>query len=407
MQMRTGYGKWAVLLAALLIFSLALAGCGKPAAEKGAGQSGQSGQGSQGGGQEPIKIGVVLDITGPASSLGVPERDSIKLVEEELAAKGGINGRPVQIIVLDNESDETKSLLAAKKLLEQEKVVALVGTSASGTSMAIKEAAQKAEVPMVSAAASIKIVAPVEQSKWVFKTAHSDVVVAQRMIDYLKAKNIKKVAFMSMNNTFGDSGLKEFSKVAEQEGITIVAKEKFDAGDKDMTAQLTRVKGTDAQGVVVWAIPPSASIVTANYRQLGIKLPLIHSHGIGNKKFIELAGGAANGVVFPIGKLVVAEDLPDSDPQKAVLVKYAKDFEAKYGSRSTFGGHAWDAIQIVVKAIEKAGDDKAKIREEIEKTQGFAGISGTFDMSATDHNGLTKEDLIMVEIVDGKWKLVK
>lgn len=405
--MKTGYRKWAVLLATLMIISLALAGCGSPAADKGTQQGGQTGQGSQGGGKEPIKIGVILDITGPSSSLGVPERDSIKLVEEELAAKGGINGRPVQIIILDNESDETKSLLAAKKLLEQEKVVALVGTSTSGTSMAIKEAAQKAGVPMVSAAASIKIVTPVEQSKWVFKTAHSDVVVAQRMIEYLKAKSIKKVAFMSMNNTYGDSGLKEFTKVAEQEGITIVAKEKFEAGDKDMTAQLTRVKGTDAQGVVVWAIPPSASIVTANYRQLGIKLPLIHSHGIGNKKFIELAGNAANGVVFPIGKLVVAEDLPDSDPQKAVLVKYAQDFEAKYGPRSTFGGHAWDAIQIVLKSIEKAGDDKAKIRDEIENTQGFAGISGTFDMSATDHNGLTKDDLIMVEIVDGKWKLVK
>ena len=403
MQMTTRYRKWVVLLATVTIFALTLAGCGgKPAGEQGAKPAEQTPSA-----KEPIKIGVVLDITGLSSSLGVPERDSIKLVEEELNAKGGINGRPVQIIVLDNESDETKSLLAAKKLLEQEKVVALVGTSASGTSMAIKEAAQKAEVPMVSAAASIKIVTPLENSKWVFKTAHSDVVVAKRMIEYMKSKNITKVAFLSMNNTFGDSGLKEFGAVAAQEGINIVAKEKFEAGDKDMTAQLTRVKGTDAQAVVVWAIPPSASIVTANYRQLGIKLPLIHSHGIGNKKFIDLAAGAANGVIFPIGKLVVAEDLPDSDPQKTVLVKYAKDFEAKYGSRSTFGGHAYDAIQLVVKAIEKAGDDKAKIRDELENTKGFAGISGTFDMSATDHNGLLTDDLIMVEIVDGKWKLAK
>ncbi|MHB8172614.1 MAG: ABC transporter substrate-binding protein [Thermincolia bacterium] len=388
-----------VSLIILVLGLLVLAGCG-------GGQSDSGKKAEQG--QEPIKIGVVLDITGHASSLGVPERDSVELIKDELKAKGGtINGRPVEIIILDNGSDETKAVLAAKKLVEQEKVVALIGSSTSGPSMAMINIAQQAQIPMISPAASIKIIEPSKDRKWIFKTAQNDAVVAVKMIEYLKSKGITKVAFLHMNNTFGESGKVEFEKVAKTSGVEVVALEKYEPTDKDMTSQLTRIKSASPQAVVVWAIPPTASIVAKNFKQLGLQVPLIQSHGVGNQTFIDLAEDAANGVIFPIGKLLVAEGLPDSDPQKQVLVKYAKDYEAKYGPRSTFGGHGWDAVQIVLQAIEKVGAEPAKIRDELEKTQGFAGISGVFNMSPTDHSGLDKDDLVMVEIVNGKWQLVK
>jgi len=361
---------------------------------------------------ETYKIGAIFAITGPASSLGIPERNTALLIQDELKRKGGIRGpdgqmHPVQIVIYDTASEETKTVTAAKKLIEEDKVSAIVGPTQSGESLAIVDTVQKAQIPLVSAAASIKIVEPVKDRKWVFKTPQSDTLIAAVLIDFLKKKNLSKVAFLSVNNAFGDSGRIEFEKVAEKSGLQIVAREKFDATDKDMTAQLTRLRGTDFQAAVVWAIPPAASIVTKNYRQLGLRQPLFQSHGVGNKTFIDLAGPAANGVIFPVGKLVVAEDLPGSDAQKSVLVQYAKEYEARFGPRSTFGGHAWDGLQIVLKAMGKAGSDRAKIRDAIEGMKEFVGISGVFNFSDQDHNGLDTRAVTLVEIKDGKWTLAK
>ncbi len=386
------------VLIAVLIMGLLLAGCGGGKTDSNIPASTET--------KEPYRIGVILDISGASSSLGIPERDTINMIIEEINKNGGINGHPVEVVMLDNKSDETQAALDAKSLIQQN-VLAVVGSSTSGTSLAMLDPLQKAEIPMVSAAASIRIVDPVDQRKWVFKTAQSDSLVATKIVTYLKSKGLTKIAFASMSNAYGDSGLKEFQTAAGKEGITIVAKEKFAPSDTDMTAQLTNIKKTNPQAVVCWAIPPSASSFTDNYHQLNLTMPLIHSHGIGNKKFIELAGEAANGVVFPVGKLLVAENLPDTDPQKAVLTDYAAKFEAKYGPRNTFGGHAWDAMMIVLEALKKAGPDKAKIRDALEKTQNFIGISGVFNMSPTNHNGLDLDSMVMVEIKDGKWVLAK
>ncbi len=356
--------------------------------------------------KEPYKIGAVFDISGKGSSLGIPERDTANMIMEEINKAGGINGHPVELIILDNESDETKSKLAVKKLIDQG-VLAVIGCSQSGTTMAMLETIKTAQVPLVSAAASIKIVEPVAERTWVFKTAQSDSLVTEKITAYLKAKGLTKIAFASMNNAYGDSGQQEFTKAAEKAGITILAKEKFGPDDTDMTPQLTKIKKLKPQAVICWAIPPSASIFTKNYRELGLAMPLIHSHGIGNQTFITLAGDAANGVIFPVGKLLVAENLAATDPQKSVLVDYATKFEAKYKARNTFGGHAWDALKIVLAALEKAGPDKAKIRDEIEKTTNFTGISGVFNMSPTDHNGLTLDSMVFVKIENGKWVLAE
>lgn len=385
-----------LLLVCFLTLALGLSGCAKTAEQE---------QAATSAGKEPIKIGAVLDISGPGSSLGVPERDSIKLWEEQTNANGGINGVPVKVIILDNESDETKSVLAFKKLVG-ENVVAVVGASQSGTSIAMINTATQEKVPMVSPAASVKIVTPIADRQWVFKTAQNDSVVVEKVIEYLKVKNFKKVAFLSMNNAYGDSGLQEFTAAAQTAGIKIVVSEKFGATDVDFTPQLSKVKTSAADAMLVWAIPPSASLVTKQARELGLNLPIIHSHGIANQTFIKLAGEAANGVVFAAGKLLVAESLPENDPQKQVLMNYIKAYEKADRPRSAFGGHGYDGIYLVGKAIEKAGPDRAKIRDELEKLQ-EAGISGMYSMSTKDHSGISKDSLVLIEIKNGKWELLK
>jgi len=390
-----------VLLAVLIMAGLLVAGCG--------GQK-EEAKPTGGSAQEPVKIGVVLDSSGSASSLGMPERNSAEMLEEKINAAGGINGRPIKLIIEDSESDETKSILKAKKLIEQDKVVAIIGATTTGTTMSMVNYIESAGIPLISPAASVKIVNPVNERQWIFKIPQSDNLIAEKMIQYLKKKNAKNVAFMSMSTAFGSSGRELFAKVAAANGIKIVAEEKFGADDKDMTAQLTRIKGLKPDAVIVWAIPPSASTVTKNFRTLGMTMPIIHSHGIGNKAFIDLAGPDANGVVFPIGKILVAEDLPDTDPQKKPIMDYVKDYEGKYGamSRTTFGGHIPDALYLLKQAIEKAGStEPAKIRENIENTKNFAAVSGVYNFSPEDHNGLTIDALVLVEIVDGKWKLLK
>jgi branched-chain amino acid transport system substrate-binding protein len=362
--------------------------------------------------QEPYRLGAIFSITGPGSSLGIPERDTALMLEADVNARGGIKGpdgrrRPLKLVIYDDASDETKAVLAAKKLIDEDKVTAIVGTTLSGTSLAILDTVQKAEVPMISCAAAAKIVEPAAERRWVFKTPQSDQLIVGALVDYLKAKGLTKVAWLNVDYAFGQLGWIEFEKASAAAGLTVVANEKFGQKDVDMTAQLTRVKATGPQAVVVWSIPPSASIATKNFADLGLRMPMFQSHGVGNKKYIELAGAAANGVLFPAGKLLVAEQLADDDPQKAVLLAYARDFETKYGPRNTFGGHAWDAVQLAVRAMGKAGSDRAGVRAAIETTRNFVGITGVFDFSPSDHNGLDRRAATMMQIVDGHWKIAR
>ena len=362
--------------------------------------------------QEAYRIGAIFSITGPGSSLGIPERDTALMIEADVNAKGGIKGpdgkmHPLKLVIYDDASDETKAVLAAKKLIDEDRVTAIVGTTLSGTSLAIVDTVQKAEMPLVSCAAAIKIVEPAAERKWVFKTPQSDHLIVGVLVDYLKAKGLTRVGWLNVDYAFGQLGWIEFERAAQKAGLTVAANEKFGQKDVDMTAQLTRVKAASPQAVVIWSIPPSASIATKNYADLGIAAPLFQSHGVGNKKYIELAGPGANNVMFPAGKLLVAEQLADNDPQKPVLLAYARDFEGRYGSRNTFGGHAWDAVQIVLHAMEQAGADRAKVRSAIETTRNFVGITGVFDFSPADHNGLDRRAVTMIQIADGQWRVAK
>lgn len=387
-----------LLICALALFTILAAGC----------SSNQATQGSSAKPGDTINIGAVLDISGPSSSLGIPERDTLQMLAEQLNAKGGINGRQVNMVILDNKSDETESVMAVKKLIDSEKVVAIIGSSASGTSLAMVDTVQKEGVALVSLATNSKIVEPVTERKWVFKMAQSDSLVAGNMIKYAKTRGAQKIAILHMNNAYGDGGQKALNQAAAANGISVVFQDKFEATDKEMSAQLTKIKNSDAQAVLVWAIPPSASIVTRNYSELALTIPMIHSHGIANQNFLDLAGPAANGIELPVGKIVVAEQLPDSDPQKQALLSYTRDYTAKFNTPpSTFGGHAWDAFNMVVDAIKEAGADRAKIRDALENTKSFVGISGVFNMSEQDHNGLDESCMVMVGVKDGKWILLK
>ncbi|MFA4884478.1 MAG: ABC transporter substrate-binding protein [Desulfotomaculaceae bacterium] len=385
------------IIALIITAALLLSGC-----------AGSKDAGKTSAGNEPYRIGAVIDISGPSSSLGVPERNTLQMLADKVNAAGGVNGHPLELTILDNKSDETEAVLAVKKLIDQQKVLAVIGGSSSGTSMSMIDTVQKEKVPMISLAAASTIVEPARERQWVFKTPQSDIVAINKLMGYLKEKGLTKVAFLSMNNAYGDNGKKAFAVAAQAGGLQIVDEEKFEATDKDMTPQLTRVKISGAQAAVVWAIPPSASIVTKNFKDLNMGIPLFHSHGVGNQTFIDLAQGGADGVILPIGKLIVAAQIPDSDPQKKVLTAYMDDYSKKYNSPpNSFGGYAWDAFYLLVNALEKAGPDRAAIRDQLEKVQNFTSVSGVYNMSTEDHNGLKEDSMVLVQIENGKWKLLK
>jgi len=361
--------------------------------------------------KKPYKIGAVLDVTGGASGLGEPEKQTLMMLTDDLNAKGGINGHRIELLLEDNESNPDNSITKAKKLVG-EKVIAVIGATQSGTTMPFLPVIAEAKIPLVSVAASWKIVTDPDTKKtrqWIFKTAQSDSLAVSKIYEYCNKNNISKVALITVSNGFGDSGRGELLRLAPDFKITVVADERFGEQDADMTAQLTKIKGKDAQAVICWCIQKGPAIVAKNFKDLGMTQKLIMSHGIANQNFLNLAGDAANGIVLPAGKLIVAEQLPDSDLQKQVLIAYKTEFESKYkGARvSTFGGHAYDAFTILTNALKKSGAEPEKMRAEIEKTNNFAGCSGIFNMSPTDHEGMTKDAFVMVQIKDGKWDLIK
>ena len=355
--------------------------------------------------EEAYKIGAVFAVTGFNSPLGTPEKQTAEMLEEQINNAGGIAGHPVDIIIYDTESDETKCLTAVKRLIEQDKVLAVIGPTATGESLAILDTVTQAGIPLISCAASSTIVEPVGERHWVFKTPQSDKMAVNEIYSYLTDQGITKIALITDSAGFGSTGRGQLITLASEWGITIVADEKFGTQDTDMTSQLTRISGTAAQAIVCWGTNPGPAVIAKNRVDLGLDLPLINSHGIANMKFIELAGDAANGVIFPSGKLLVAEQLLDSDPQKQVLLQYKTDFEAKYGegTTNTFGGHAYDAIMMLTQAIEEAGADSAGIRDALENITGFAGTGGVFNMSSADHNGLSEGAFVLIEIADGEW----
>jgi branched-chain amino acid transport system substrate-binding protein len=356
----------------------------------------------------PYVVGGIFSITGPASYLGEPERNTLQMLIDEYNTKGGIRGRPFKVVIYDDEGDVTKARLHAEKLIQKDKAMAVIGPSLTHTSMAVLPITQKAKVPLISCAAGIEITSPAAERQWVFKTAQTDAMAVNRIYQYLKKQNLNKVAILTVSTGFGVSGKKQLTEQAPQFGIQVVADEVFGEKDTDMTPQLTKIRGTAAQAVICWGTGPAPALVAKNLKQLGLTLPLIQSHGAASKKFIELAGDAADGILLPAGKLVVYKNLPDSDPQKAVLKAYDEKYQAKFNSpASSFGGYAYDAMKMLAQAVEQAGTDPEKLRAALEGTKNYVGVSGVFNMSPEDHNGLTPAAFVMVKIDKGEFKLVE
>lgn len=356
---------------------------------------------------ETIKVGAILAVTGPASFLGAPEARTLEMMVEEINAKGGIKGKKVELIVKDSGASPEKALSFAKQLIEEDKVLAIIGPSTSGETMKIKNVAEEGKTILLSCAAAEVIVNPV--AKYVFKTPQKDSYAVIKIFEQMKKMKLSKAAVLSSNTGFGKAGKEQIEKLAPEHGIQIVANEVYDKAATDLTAEVTKVKASGAEAIINWSIEPAQSIVIKNARQIGFKGKIFQSHGFGNIKYVEAAGPAAEGVIFPAGKLLVAEVLPKNDPQKAVLMKYKKDYELKcHGEEcSTFGGHAYDAMLILTKAIESANStDKEAVRAAIEGLKGVVGTAGIFNFSPEDHNGLDMTSFVMLTVKKGKFALL-
>jgi branched-chain amino acid transport system substrate-binding protein len=357
---------------------------------------------------EPIKIGSVLSITGPAAFLGDPELKTLQTYVEKINAEGGVLGRKLELVHYDDGSESGKANSFAKRLIESDRVDVLIGGTTTGATMAMAPLAEKANLPFISLAGAVVIIEPVK--KWVFKTPHTDRMAAEKVFEDMKKRGISKVALLSETSGFGQSGRKESQGVAAKYGITLVADETFGPKDTDMTAQLAKIKGASGvQAIFVFGLGQGPAMVTKNYGQLGIKLPLYQSHGVASDEFIKLAGTAAEGIRLPTPAMLVADSLPAGDLQKPVVVGYNKVYRDKFKAEpSTFGGYAYDALALAVDAIKRANSvDREKVRAAIERTKGFVGTTGAFNMSATDHMGLDLSAFRMVEVKNGDWRLLK
>ncbi|MGQ9920737.1 MAG: ABC transporter substrate-binding protein [Desulfobacca sp.] len=353
-------------------------------------------------------IGGLFSITGPQSYLGEPERNTLEMAVAEINAKGGINGKQIKVVIYDDEGDANKARLNASKLIDKDKVIAIIGPSLTPTSMAILDITQPAKVPLISCAAGVNITSPAKDRPYVFKTAQTDQLAVARIYQYLQKHHIKKIAILTVSSSFGVSGKEQLKAQAPQAGLEIVAQEVFGEKDNDMTPQLTKIRTTPAQAVICWGTGPAPAIVAKNMKQLGMTIPLIQSHGAASKKFIEYAGDAAEGIILPAGKIAVYKDLPDSDPQKAVIKNYVEKYQAQFKAPvSGFGGYAYDAFNLLVQAVSKAGTDGTKIAQELQNIKNFPGVSGVFNMSPEDHNGLGPDAFVMVQIEKGDWKLLE
>jgi branched-chain amino acid transport system substrate-binding protein len=354
-----------------------------------------------------IKIGAVLSVTGPASFLGDPEKKTLEIYVDEINAKGGVNGQKLQLIVYDDAANADTARTFATRLVEEDKVVAVVGGSTTGSTLAMIPVFEEAQIPFISLAGAVQIIEPVR--KWVFKTPHTDRMACEKIFADLKSRNLTKIALISGTDAFGKSMRDQCVAVASKAGITVVTEETYGPRDSDMTPQLTNIKNkAGVQAVVNPGFGQGPAIVTRNYKQLAITLPLYQSHGVASKQFIELAGPAAEGVRLPAAAILIADKLPANDPQKPVVVNYTKTYQDRTKQAvSTFGGHAYDGLMILVQAMERAkSTDPAKVRDEIEKTKGFVGTGGIVNMSPTDHMGLDLSAFHMLEITNGDWTLI-
>jgi len=367
---------------------------------------------SPAGATEPIKLGAFFALSGPAAHIGTPTKLVAEMVVNKINKEGGINGRKIQLVIGDTESDPAKAAAIAKKFIHSDKVAAIIGPTSTGEGMNVKKIVEEAGIPTFMTVGGDPVIMGGEKFgsfHYVFKSPQRSSTAVQKLYGYLKQKNLTKVGLLTASDAFGKDGLVWLEKLAPEFGITLAAKESFGPSDTDMTAQLTKIKNAEPQAIVVWTIGPAGPIIAKNKVQLGINLPLFQCHGQPDPKYIELAGKASEGDRMPSTKLMAAGQLADNDPQKKVIQEFIKLYhEVGYDKQfpiNTHSGYAWDAIYIVTNAMKKAGTEAKALRQAIEDTKGYVGISGVYNITPEDHNGLGVDSMVIVQVKDGKFVL--
>ncbi|WP_419657371.1 LivJ4: predicted Leu/Ile/Val-binding protein [Desulfosarcina variabilis str. Montpellier] len=364
---------------------------------------------------DTIKIGAFFDLSGPAAFIGTPTKLVADMVVDKINGEGGVNGRKIELVIGDTGGDPAKAINIAKKFIYKDKVSAIIGPTRTGTGMAVKKIIHGGKIPAFMTVGGDPVIMGGDKLgpfDWVFKSPQRSSVAVQRLYMYLKDKGLTQIALLTASDGFGKDGARWLTKMAPEYGITVVAQEGFGPKDTDMTTQLTNIKNASPQAIVVWTIGPAGSIVSKNKAQLGIDLPLFQCHGLPDPKYIELAGTASEGDRMPATKLMVADQLPDSDAQKPVIQEFIRLYTQKYQYDKQFpinthSGYAWDAIMIVAEAMKKAGTDADALRSAIEQTKGYVGVSGVYNLTPEDHNGLGVDSMVIVQVKDGQFSMAK
>jgi branched-chain amino acid transport system substrate-binding protein len=363
---------------------------------------------------DPIKIGAFFDLTGPSSAIGTPTKLVAEMVVKKINDEGGINGVPLQLVIADDEGDPTKAALIAKKFAESDKVSAIIGPTRTDTGMAAKPIVEQMKIPTFMTVGGDPVIAGGKFGPfhWTFKSPQRTTIAVKKVYGYLQQKGMKKIAILTAADGFGKDGKVALEGLAAEYGIQIIAAESFQATDTDMMAQLINIKTAAPDAVICWTIGKAGSIVAKNVKQLAIPVPLFQCHGLPDPKYIELAGKASEGNIMPSTKLMVATQLPDTDPQKKVIEAFIRLYQDVFHYDrqfpiNTHSGYAWDAIYMVADAMKKVGTDNEKLRDEIEKTKGYVGVSGIYNITPEDHNGLGVDSMVLVQIVDGQWKMLQ
>lgn len=357
-----------------------------------------------------VRVGVIVSSTGPAASLGIPEKNTVALLPQ------AIGGQKIVYTILDDASDTTAAVTAARKLIQDNKVDLIVGTTTTPASLAMIDVVTEAKVPMISLAASEAIIKPVDARKWVFKTPQTDAIMAAAIAQNMAQNGVKTVGYIGFNDAYGEGWFSELQKNAAARGIKVVASERYGRSDTSVTGQILKVMAARPDAVLIGASGVPAVLPQKTLKDRGYAGKIYQTHGVANADFLRVGGKDVEGAILPAGPVLVADQLPDTNPSKKVGLAYTTLYESKYGqnSVSTFGAHMWDAGLLMQKAIPVAlkkarpgtAEFRSALRDALETTKNVIGAHGIFSLSPQDHLGLDARSRVMVQVTNGTWKLM-